>query len=62
LDALNGVVFYSLENSQFSQILEITDPNFSLTEFKVRVMDRYGNPIQNNMTDWGMTFQIDLLE
>jgi hypothetical protein len=51
LDALNGVVFYSLENSQFSQVLEITDPNFSLTEFKVRVMDRYGNLI-NTRSAW----------
>ena len=55
-------IFYSVENTQFSQYVETNESNCVLGNLKIVVVDRYSFPINNNGLDWSFTlgFQRDL--
>ena len=48
-------IFYSVENTQFSQYIELTEENFVLGSLKIVVNDKYGYNINNNGLDWSFT-------
>ena len=52
-------IFYSVENTQFSQYIELTENNFILGNLKIVINDKYGFNINNNGLDWSFTLGVE---
>jgi hypothetical protein len=59
MTAITNSVQYYFDNLVFQQFVQITDKNFVLSSLTCHILDRFGNNLQSNGLDWGMSLQID---
>ena len=50
-------IFFSAENTQFTQYIELTEDTFTLGNLKITVFDKYGFQLDNNGLDWSFSLQ-----
>jgi len=53
-----GIEFWA-EGSQHEQKVVVTDRGVRLDRLNIKVMDRFGNPLDNNGIDWSFTLEIE---
>jgi hypothetical protein len=53
-----GVQFYQ-EQTGFKQSVEVTDRNILFERIDLQVLDRFGQPLNNNGLDWSFTLEIE---
>ena len=61
LSAINGQIQFTGDNNQFGQVVEIQDPNFTLSQISITVYDRYGYAINggNFNYSFSLLFEYD---
>jgi hypothetical protein len=59
LNCTSNVVYYNAENQSFSQYIEITDMHYVLTNFNVKILDRFGYIIPSQGLDYSFTLGIE---
>ena len=57
LNAVNNVVYFFGEENSFSQSLDITNPTFVISQIKVKLIDRFGNVLDNNGVDYSFSLE-----
>ena len=60
LNALSGMVFYLADNNTFTQFIEVADPSFVLSQFRIIVYDRFGYTINTGL-DYTFTLGFQLI-
>ena len=58
LNAASNVVFYSAQNNEFEQYIDINDPSLIITSLKIKVIDRFGGLIKSNV-HYSMTLGLE---
>jgi hypothetical protein len=59
MTAITNSVQYYFDQLAFQQFVQITDKNFVLSSLTCHILDRFGNNLQGNGLDWGMSLQVD---
>ena len=59
LNSVNGTIYYHFNNSTYEQYIENSDVNFILDKFSIKILDRFGNSINPNGSDYSFTLNID---
>jgi hypothetical protein len=54
----NGSILQWAENTQHEQILMVTDNAARVDRLNVMVVDRFGQPLNNNGLDWSFTLEV----
>ena len=55
----SGSIMHWSENTQNSQLVEVTDRGTRLDRLNIQVLDRFGNLLNNNGLDWSFTIEIE---
>lgn len=55
----SGSIMHWAENTQNSQLVEVTDRGVRLDRLNIQVLDRFGNLLNNNGLDWSFTIEIE---
>jgi hypothetical protein len=55
----SGSIMQWAENSQYHQLVKVTDRGVRLDRLNIQVLDRYGNLLNNNGIDWSFTLEIE---
>lgn len=55
----SGSIMHWSENTQNNQFVEVTDRGVRLDRLNIKVMDRFGNLLNNNGIDWSFTIEIE---
>jgi hypothetical protein len=55
----SGGILYWAENSQDSQIVQVTDSSNRVDRLIIKVTDRFGEPLNNNGIDWSFSLEVD---
>jgi len=55
----SGSIMHWAENTQNSQLVEVTDCGVRLDRLNIQVQDRFGTLINNNGMDWAFTIEIE---
>lgn len=57
LNAVNNVVYFFGDESNFNQSIDLTDENAVISQIKIKIMDRFGNVLNNNGVDYSFSLQ-----
>ena len=55
----SGSIMHWAENTQNSQLVEVTDRGVRLDRLNIQVLDHFGNLLNNNGLDWSFTIEIE---
>jgi hypothetical protein len=55
----SGSIMHWAENTQNSQLVEVTDRGVRLDRLNIQVLDRFGQLLNNNGLDWSFTIEIE---
>ena len=60
LNSITNQVYYYQENGSFSQFVDITDKNLTVSSLTVVIFDKFGNNLSPNGLDYSMTLAFEL--
>ena len=59
LNMSTNTYFFSAENTNFIQPIQLDNPNFVLDNLNIVITDRFGNGINSNGFDYSFSLQFD---
>jgi hypothetical protein len=59
INVSSGGIMHWAENSQDSQIIQVTDNSNRVDRLIIKVCDRFGEQLNNNGLDWSFSIEVD---